>query len=65
LLLVRDVVVPGAGNVAKSFADLIIFQMAKKRQRQKNTILLHVAHIQMNTAQEVTIATVKKDGNCN
>jgi hypothetical protein len=62
LLLAQDVAVLGAGNVVKSFVDLTIFKMAKRLQRQKNIILLHVVQIQMSTAQEVTTATVKKDG---
>jgi len=52
----------GAGNVAKSSVGLIIFQMVKRHQRQKNSILLHAVQIQMSTVQEVITATVKKDG---
>jgi hypothetical protein len=59
---VQDVVAPGVGNVIKSFVGLIIFQMVKRHQRQKNSILLHAVQIQMSTVQEVITATVKKDG---
>jgi hypothetical protein len=52
----------GVGNVVKSFAAHIIYQMGKNPQRQKNNIMAHVAPIQMNIVLVDTIATAKKDG---
>jgi hypothetical protein len=52
----------GVGNVVKSFAAHIIYQMGKNPQRQKNNIMERVARTQMNIVLVGIIATVKKDG---
>jgi len=52
----------GVGNVGKSFAAHIIYQMGKNPQRQKNNIMERVVHTQMNIVLVGTIVTVKKDG---
>ena len=52
----------GVGNVGKSFAAHIIYEMGKNPQRQKNNIMAHVVRTQMNIVLVDTIATAKKDG---